>query len=68
MRVHPVRVRALTWTPSGSPSRRTSERTWGSTRREQCWWDEWDEGALRNILAQQKKITQQSKQLGMKKL
>ena len=39
-----------------------------NTDREQCWWDEWDEGALRNILAQQKKITQQSKQLGMKKL
>ena len=39
-----------------------------NTDREQCWWDEWDEGALRQILAQQKKITQQSKQLGMKKL
>ena len=39
-----------------------------NTDREQSWWDEWDEGALRNILAQQKKITQQSKQLGMKKL
>ena len=39
-----------------------------NTDREQCWWDEWDEAALRNILAQQKKITQQSKQLGMKKL
>ena len=39
-----------------------------NTDREQCWWSEWDEGALRNILAMQKKITQQSKQLGMKKL
>ncbi|OLP92625.1 hypothetical protein AK812_SmicGene25552 [Symbiodinium microadriaticum] len=39
-----------------------------NTDREQCWWDEWDKAALRNILAQQKKITQQSKQLGMKKL
>ena len=39
-----------------------------NTDREQCWWEEWDEGALRNILAMQKKITQQSKQLGMKKL
>eukprot|EP00439_Symbiodinium_sp_Y106_P038211 s8192_g4.t1 len=39
-----------------------------NTDREQCWWDDWDEGALRQILAQQKKITQQSKQLGMKKL
>ena len=38
-----------------------------NTDREQCWWDEWDEGALRQILAQQKKITQQPKQLGMKK-
>ena len=39
-----------------------------NTDREQCWWDEWDEGALRQIMTQQKKITQQSKQLGMKKL
>ena len=39
-----------------------------NTDREQCWWDDWDEAALRQILAQQKKITQQSKQLGMKKL
>ena len=39
-----------------------------NTDREQCWWEDWDEAALRNILAQQKKITQQSKQLGMKKL
>ena len=39
-----------------------------NTDREQCWWDDWDEAALRQILAQQKKITQQSKQVGMKKL
>eukprot|EP00439_Symbiodinium_sp_Y106_P055711 s5639_g7.t1 len=39
-----------------------------NTDREPCWFDDWDEGALRQILAQQKKITQQSKQLGMKKL
>ena len=34
-----------------------------NTDREQCWWDEWDEGALRQILAQQKRITQKSKEL-----
>ena len=39
-----------------------------NTDREQCWWSEWDEGALRQILAQQKKITQKSKELGMKRL
>ena len=38
------------------------------TDREQAWWTEWDEDALRRIMEQQKRITQQSKRLGMKKL
>ena len=38
------------------------------TDREQAWWTEWDEDALRRIMDQRKRITQQSKRLGMKKL
>ena len=39
-----------------------------NTDREQCWWDGWNEAALRQILDQQKRITkiQKSKELGMK--
>ena len=39
-----------------------------NTDREQCWWDGWNEDALRQILDQQKRITQKSKELGMKRL
>ena len=39
-----------------------------NTDREQVYFEEWDEAALRRIIAQQRKITQTSKQLGMKKL
>ncbi|CAE7462916.1 unnamed protein product [Symbiodinium natans] len=38
-----------------------------NTDREQCWWEDWDEGALRKIIADQKRITQ-NKELGLKKL
>ena len=36
--------------------------------REQAYWDEWDEPALRRIIQQQRKITEASKKLEMKKL
>ena len=36
--------------------------------REQAYWDEWDEAALRRIIQQQRKITEASKKLEMKKL
>ena len=39
-----------------------------NTDREQVYFDKWDEGALRTIIEQQKKITRMSKQLGLKKL
>ncbi|CAE7036056.1 FV3-083R [Symbiodinium natans] len=39
-----------------------------NTDREQCWWEDWDEAALRKIIADQKRITQKSKELGLKKL
>ena len=39
-----------------------------NTEREQVYFDKWDEGALRTIIEQQKKITRTSKQLGLKKL
>ena len=39
-----------------------------NTDREQCWWEDWDEGALRKIISDQKRITQKSKELGLKKL
>ena len=39
-----------------------------NTEREQVYFDKWDEGALRSIIEQQKKITRTSKQLGLKKL
>ena len=34
-----------------------------STEREQAYWDEWDEAALRRIIQQQRKITEASKKL-----
>ena len=39
-----------------------------NTEREKVYFDKWDEGALRTIIEQQKKITRTSKQLGLKKL
>ena len=39
-----------------------------NTEREQVYFDKWDEGALRTIIEQQKKITRTSKQLGLRKL
>ena len=39
-----------------------------NTEREQAYWDEWDEAALRRIIQQQRKITEASKKLEMKKL
>ena len=36
--------------------------------KEQAYWDEWDEAALRRIIQQQRKITEASKKLEMKKL
>ena len=39
-----------------------------NTEREQTCWDEWDEAALRRIIQQQRKITEASKKLEMKKL
>ena len=39
-----------------------------NTEREQACWDEWDEAALRRIIQQQRKITEASKKLEMKKL
>ena len=39
-----------------------------NTEREQAYWDEWDEAALRRIVQQQRKITEASKKLEMKKL
>ena len=58
-------ARPSTPTTAGFPSRSTSSRTceW-----EQAYWDEWDEAALRRIIQQQRKITEASKKLEMKKL
>ena len=39
-----------------------------NTEREQTYWDEWDEAALRRIIQQQRKITEASKKLETKKL
>ena len=39
-----------------------------NTECEQAYWDEWDEPALRRIIQQQRKITEASKKLEMKKL
>ena len=39
-----------------------------NTEREQAYWDEWDKAALRRIIQQQRKITEASKKLEMKKL
>ncbi|CAE7249636.1 unnamed protein product, partial [Symbiodinium sp. CCMP2456] len=38
------------------------------TDREKVYFEDWDESALRQIIAQQRKITQKSKELGMKRL
>ena len=39
-----------------------------SAEREQAYWNEWDEAALRGIIQRQRKITETSKKLEMKKL
>ena len=39
-----------------------------NTEREQVYWDKWDKAALRRIIQQQRKITEASKKLEMKKL
>ena len=39
-----------------------------NTEREQAYWEDWDEPALRRIIQQQRKITEASKKLEMKKL
>ena len=39
-----------------------------NTEREQAYYDEWDEAALRGIIQRQRKITKTSKKLEMKKL
>ena len=39
-----------------------------NTEREQAYWDEWDEAALRRIIQHQRKITEASKKLEMKRL
>ena len=39
-----------------------------NTEREQTYWDEWDEAALRRIIQKQRKMTEASKKLEMKKL
>ena len=39
-----------------------------NTEREQAYWEDWDEPALRRIIQQQRKITETSKKLEMKKL
>ena len=39
-----------------------------NTEREQAYWEDWDEAALRRIIQQQRKITETSKKLEMKKL
>ena len=39
-----------------------------NTEQEQAYWDEWDEAALRGIIQRQRKITETSKKLEMKKL
>ena len=52
-----------------SPSIDIDEQDLGvNTEREQAYWDEWDEPALRRIIQQQRKITEASKKLEMKKL
>ena len=38
-----------------------------NTEREQAYWEDWDEPALRRIIQQQRKITETSKKLEMKK-
>ena len=39
-----------------------------NAEKEQAYWDEWDEAALRGIIQRQRKITETSKKLEMKKL
>ena len=50
------------------PVKKYIEEDLGDTEREQTYWDEWDEAALRRIIQQQRKITEASKKLEMKKL
>ena len=51
------------------PVKEFIERRMGvNTEREQVYFDKWDEGALRGIIEQQKKITRKTKELGFKKL
>ena len=54
---------------SWKPVKEFIERRMGvNTEREQVYFDKWDEGALRGIIEQQKKITRKTKELGFKKL
>ena len=39
-----------------------------NTEKEQAYWEDWDEAALRGIIQRQRKITETSKKLEMKKL
>ena len=48
------------------PVRKYIEQDRVNTEREQAYWDEWDEAALRRIIQQQRKITDASKKLEMK--
>ena len=40
----------------------------GPTEQEQAYWEDWDEAALRGIIQRQRKITETSKKMEMKKL
>ena len=57
-----------TSTTAGFQSGNISNKIWVNTEREQAYWDEWDEAALRRIIQQQRKITDASKKLEMKQL
>ena len=50
------------------PSISTTADLGVNTEREQAYYDEWDEAALRGIIQRQRKITKTSKKLEMKKL
>ena len=39
-----------------------------NAEKEQAYWDEWDEAALRDIIQRQRKVTETSKKMEMKKL
>ena len=39
-----------------------------NVEKDQAYWEDWDEAALRRIIQQQRKITETSKKLEMKKL